>query len=43
MTQPLSNGDLEVFDVLFYEIADTTAGDVAIIGKDAYNVGKVYA
>ena len=43
MTQPLSNGDLEVFDVLFYEIADTTAGDVAIYNKDAYNVGKVYA
>ena len=43
MTQPLSNGDLEVFDVMFYEIADTTSGDVAIYNKDAYNVGKVYA
>tara|TARA_R100000458_G_scaffold58138_1_gene65574 strand:- start:898 stop:1434 length:537 start_codon:yes stop_codon:yes gene_type:complete len=41
--QPRSDGDLEVFDVLFYEIADTTSGDVAIYNKDAYNVGKVYA
>ena len=41
--QPMSDGDLEVFDVLFYEIADTTSGDVAIYNKDAYNVGKVYA
>jgi len=43
ITQPLSNGDLEAFDVVFYEIADTTSGDVAIYNKDAYNVGKVYA
>tara|TARA_Y100001960_G_scaffold207735_1_gene216921 strand:+ start:2486 stop:4429 length:1944 start_codon:yes stop_codon:yes gene_type:complete len=41
--QPMSDGDLEVFDVMFYEIADTTSGDVAIYNKDAYNVGKVYA
>jgi hypothetical protein len=42
-TDSFNDGDSEVFNILFYEIADTTAGDVAIYGKDSYNVGKVYA
>tara|TARA_R110002020_G_scaffold9613_4_gene37732 strand:+ start:2720 stop:4657 length:1938 start_codon:yes stop_codon:yes gene_type:complete len=41
-TDPKLGGDHEIFDITFYEIAETTAADVAIYDKDAYNVAKVY-
>jgi len=42
MTQALAAGDFEIFDILFYEISETSSGDIAVYNRDAYNTGKVY-
>ena len=42
MTQALAAGDFEIFDILFYEISETSSGDTAVYNSSAYNTGKVY-